>query len=263
MTNLFNKFFRRPSPASPDNKHLLALLSEYLKKQSDNSYEQVVLEIMNGNCFLLLPTRREYQSETAGWHTTTSAQKIELASLFSVEDKKVLAAFTYEKALFAWSKKVCPYVSLRGKSVLELCMANAISQLVIDHGSDNPFVLHRQTPPIEEYKIEAGTSVQIGIPTKPLDPQMVAQLIPYFLKTKEIEEVYQYGQTAKSQFSLVLGFKLSNRDPKLETSIINAVQAALGASTPAYPIDLHFFEQGGDYEKVRTVKDSLFYKKIE
>jgi hypothetical protein len=263
MTNFFNKIFRRPYPASPDNKHLLALLSQYWKKQSDNSYEQVVLEIMHGNCFLLLPSRKEYQSEIAGWHRTTSAQKIDLASLFSVEDKKLLAAFTDEKALFAWSKKISPYVSLRGQSVLELCKVNAISQLVIDAGSDNPFVLHRQTPPTEEYKIAEGTSMQIGIFAKPLDAQVVAQLIPYFLKTKEIEEVYQYGQTAKSQFSLVLGFKLSNRDRKLETSITNAVQAALGAMAPAYPIDLHFFEPGGVYEKVRAVKDSLFYKKVE
>jgi SseB protein N-terminal domain len=261
MGNFFKKIFGPHSGGSPDNTRLLSLLGEYWNKQNDKSYEQVVLEVMRGNCFLLLPTRGRHEMQASGWHRTTTDQKINLASLFIVDNRKILGGFTDEKALLIWAKKAFPYVSMRGQSVLELCVANECSQLVINPGSENPFILQRQISPVGEYEVAKGAAMQIGVPAKPLSRKVTEQLLEYFKGMLEIEEVYQYGQIANGEFSVVLGFKLAKRDQKIEAAIVGEVRAALGREAPADPLDIHFFEPAGNYAMVKAVEGALLYKR--
>jgi hypothetical protein len=171
----------------------------------------------------------------------------------------VLAAFTDEQALLDWSKKPCPYVSLKGQSVLELCESNDFSKLVINNRSENTFVLERRQEAVEHYTIKKGTTMQIGTPSTPLDPDVIARLMPYFKSTEGILEVYHYGQTVKKQFSLVLGFKVQNPNPEIEASIEAAVQASLGSEKLSYPLDVRFFSTGEDYEQVKAVEKRVFH----
>jgi hypothetical protein len=262
VTGFFKKVFQKRRPEFPDNTRLLTLLSNYWKKRgAGDSYQQVALELMHGNCFLLLPTSELVQTGVAGWHLTTSGQKINLASVYTVEGQQVLAAFTDEQALINWSKKPCPYVSLSGKSVLELCESNNFSKLVINNRSENTFVLERREQTVDQYAIRKGTTMQIGTPSTPLDPDMIARLLAYFRSTEGILEVYHFGQTVKHEFSLVLAFKLQNPNPGIKAGIVSAVRASIGSNQPPYPLDVQFFDPGEDYELVKAVENALIYEK--
>jgi hypothetical protein len=211
---------------------------------------------------LLLPTPELVQAGVTGWHLTTSGQKISLASVYTLDDQQVLAAFTDEQALLNWSKKPCPYVSLGGQTVLELCESNNFSKLLINNRSENTFVLERRQDSVEHYTIKKGTTMQIGTPGTTLDPGVIARLMPYFKSTEDILEVYHYGQTVKQDFSLVLGFKLHNPNPGIEADIVAAVQASLGADKPPFPLDVRFLDTGKEYDQVKGLEDALLYRKL-
>jgi hypothetical protein len=84
VPGFLRKFFPKRSPELPDNTRLLTLLSNYWKKEGGgNSYEKVALELLHGNCFLLLPTPELVETGIIGWHVTTSGQKISLASVYT------------------------------------------------------------------------------------------------------------------------------------------------------------------------------------
>jgi hypothetical protein len=57
--SLLNKLFRKNSdPDNPDNTKLIGLLEIYWKSNgAGDSYKNVVLELMNGNSFLIFPTQ--------------------------------------------------------------------------------------------------------------------------------------------------------------------------------------------------------------
>jgi hypothetical protein len=54
---ILNKLFSsKKEPAEPDNSTLLQLLDIYWKSNGEgDSYKNVVLELMNGNSFLMFP----------------------------------------------------------------------------------------------------------------------------------------------------------------------------------------------------------------
>jgi hypothetical protein len=262
MIGLMNNFFHKRHPEFPDNTRLLALLYNYRKKKGDGkSYERVALELMHGNCFLLLPTRELAQTGATGWRLSAPGEKLNLASIYTVDGQQVLASFTDEQALLDWSRKPCPYVSLKGQWVLEICESNDFSKLVINSRSENTFVLERRQQTIEQYAVKKGTMKQIGTPGTPLDPDVIARLVDYFKSTEDIQEVYCYGQTVKQQFSLVLGFKLQNLNPGIEAGVVAAVQASIGSNQPSYPLDVQFFDPVEDYELVKAVENALIYRK--
>ena len=79
MTGFLKEFFRKRDAEVPDNTRLLTLLSNYWKKGGGGkSYELVALELMHGNCFLILPTRELVQTGVTGWSVAESDQKIRL-----------------------------------------------------------------------------------------------------------------------------------------------------------------------------------------
>jgi SseB protein N-terminal domain len=262
LTGFLKKYFKKRGPEVPDNRRLLTLLSNYWEKGGGGkSYELVALELMHGNCFLLLPTRELTQTGITGWSVAESDQKINLASVYTLDGQQVLAAFTDEQALLDWSKKPCPYVSLSGPSVLELCESNNYSKLIINNRSENTFVLERRQKAVEHYAIRKGTTIQIGPPSTPLDPKVIARLTPYFKSTEGVLEVYHYGQVVNQAFSLVLGFWLQNPNPEIEGDIVAAVQVSLGAQKPTYPVDIRFFDDGEEFEQVKGLGNALIYKK--
>lgn len=120
---LFQRFFGRTSkPDEPDNSRLLELMDIYWKTEGKgNTYENVVLELMNGNSFLIVPGQNGLGGDSRGWTATKMKTTLRLTSVYTLGGLKVLAAFTDEKALLDWSKQACPYTSLRSQAVLEFC----------------------------------------------------------------------------------------------------------------------------------------------
>lgn len=259
---LFDKLFNnKPKKENPENSKLFELLDIYQKQNGKaDSYKNVILELMNGNSFLLLPS--ENDNESSGiWETTKENTELQLTCVYNLDGLKVLGAFTDETSLLNWAKKPTQYTALTSKAVLELCEKELIERIVINSDLPTMFVLERNRDNIKSVSIEKDTTVQVGTPNKSLEKKVVEKLIQNFERVEIIEEVYQYGQTKNNEFSLVLGFKLSTNSDNAKTATINAVQNALQGQKINQLIDLFFIEDESWYETIKKIESSFVYKK--
>lgn len=259
---LFDKIFgNKPKPTNPENSRLFELLDIYQKQNGKGeSYKNVVLELMNGNSFLLLPSDNG-NSNTDKWETSKEDTTLKLTCIYNLDGLKVLGAFTDENALLSWSKKPTQYTGLSSQAVLKLCEENLIERIVINSDLPTMFVLERNRENIKTETIEKETTVQVGTPSLPLENKIIQKLIEQFKRVETIKEVYQYGQTKNNEFSLVLGFKLSTNSDNAKTATINAVQTALNGEQINQLLDLFFIEDDGWYKTIQNVENSIVYKK--
>ncbi len=89
---LFNKLFRDKSKVdNPDNTRLLALLDKYWKEDGKgDTYQNVVLELMKGNSFLMFPTLNEPDTDPENWTPAEKDKMIKLASVVNLDGLRVL-----------------------------------------------------------------------------------------------------------------------------------------------------------------------------
>ncbi len=261
---IFNKFMSTQSePGQPDNSRLLQLMEIYWKSAGKGeTYKDVVLELMNGNSFLILPTHEAVQPGSDGWTTTTEKTTLGLTSLYNLDGLKVLGAFTDENALLVWAKKQCPCVSMRSQSVLELCERNGIARIVINNNLPNMFVLEKDRSANQEMSIRAQEEIQLGAPNTPLAKSIVEKLITRARNLDNIREIYQYGQTKGNSFSLVLSFELEKISENGKKAAIDVVGDAIADEKLPALLDVYFVEENDDWKgKISKIPGALIYKK--
>jgi hypothetical protein len=259
---LLDKFFgKKPKPTYPDNSRLFKLLEIYQKQNGKgDSYKNVILELMNGNSFLLLPSlNKDEGSET--WTTAQKNTTLKLTSIYNLDGLKVLGAFTDEASLLSWAKKPTQYTAISSKDVLKLCEEQLIERIVVNSDLPTMFVLERNRANIKTETIKEETRVQVGIPNRPLRREILKKLIDQFQRVETIDEVYQYGLKKNNEFSIVLGFRLFINSENAKTATINAVQTALQGEKIDQLLDLYFITDDGWYQTIRNVENSLFYKR--
>ena len=262
---LFDKFFgtkaKTTTKTQPDNTRLFKLLEIYQQKNGKgDSYKNVVLELMNGNSYLLLPSENDNEGP-ATWTTTAEDTTLKLTCVYNLDGLKVLAAFTDEASLVTWTKKPVQYTALPSKEILKLCEEQLIERIVINSDLPTMFVLERNRSNIKTDTIKETTTVQVGTPGRPLERRILQKLINQFQRVDTIDEVYQYGLTRNNEFSIVLGIKLLTNSDNAKTAAINAVQTALQGENIDQLLDLFFIEDESWYQTVRGVENSFFYKK--
>lgn len=257
---LFNKLFgNKPKTDKPDNTQLLFLLDKYKKENgAGDTYKNVVLELMNGNSFLMLPTQNDTNPDK--WITAEKDTTLKLTSVVILDGLKVLGAFTDEQALLAWTKSPSQYTAMRSNDVLKFVQDNGIDRIVINSDQPNMFVLERSRENVNEHTIKKDTKVQLGTPNTPLSKHITQKLIDNFRRDTTISEVYQYGQTKDGEFSIVLGFKLTSNSDNAKKAAINAVQNALKGETLDQALDLFFIETDSWYESIRKIENSLLFR---
>lgn len=246
---------------APENSKLLDLLEIHRQQNGQgDSYKNVILELMNGNSFLLLPSENEgYDTDT--WATVKKGTSLNLTCVFNLDGLKVLLAFTDKKALLRWANRPTRYTALSSKDVLNLCEENLIERIVINSNLPNMFALERNREGVKTHTMNKDTTVKVGRPKHPLNDKALSKLIDQFKRVNTIQEVYQYGQTKDNEFSLVLGFKLSTNSENAKTATINAVQTALHDETIDQLLDLFFIEDEGWYDTITNIDNSFVYKK--
>jgi hypothetical protein len=259
---LFDKLFgTKTKPTHPENSRLFELLDIYQNQNGKgDSYKNVVLELMNGSSFLLLPSKNDNENSDT-WTTAKEDTTPKLTSIFNLDGLKVLGAFTDENALLSWANKPTPFTWLSSQEILKLCKENLVDRIVINSDLPTMFVLERNQENVKTETIEKETSVQVGAPNKPLENRIVQKLINQFKRVATIEEVYQYGQTKNNEFSLVLAFKLSTNSDNAKTATINSVQTALEGEKMDQLLDLFFIEDEEWYNTIRNVENSKVYKR--
>jgi hypothetical protein len=259
---LFDKLFGgNKKQTTPENSNLFELIEIYQKQNGKgDSYKNVVLELMNGNSFLLLPSQNDNELSTS-WTTAKKDTTLKLTCIYNLDGLKVLGAFTDEQSLLNWTKQPTQYTAVSSKDILKLCEEQLIERIVINSDQPNMFVLERNRQNIKTETIKEDTTVQIGTPNRPLENKIIQKLIESFKRVATIEEVYQYGQTKNNEFSIVLGFKLSTTSDNSKTASINAAQNALQGETIDQLVDLFFIEDDGWYQTIRNTENSLIYKR--
>ena len=122
---------------------LSILLDTYQEQNGKgDTYKDVILELLNGDSLLLLPSDNDGLGNNEQ-DTASESKTLKLSSVFNVDGVKVLGAFTDEKALFSWAKQPIPYKMLESKDVLKLCEETAIGRIVINSGLPTMFVLEQ------------------------------------------------------------------------------------------------------------------------
>lgn len=125
------------------NSKLSTLLDIYKEQNGKgDSYKDVILELLNGDSLLLLPSPNDGQ-ENQEQVTEDKGKTLKLSSVFNIDGITVLGAFSDEQALFNWAKQPIPYKMLEAKDVLKLCEETAIGRIVINSGSPTMFVLEQ------------------------------------------------------------------------------------------------------------------------
>jgi hypothetical protein len=136
-------------------------------------------------------------------------------------------------------------------------MKNVFARLVIlcllASSCDN-----RQTVKMADYTIPKGATIQRGAPADPLPNSVVTKLIENFKKDSSISEVYEFGQTRNKEFSIVLGFRLTDYSEKFKKSAIASVRDVLEGENVGI-LDMCFLENEADYEEVSGIQNSLIY----
>src|SRR6185437_5462059 len=164
----FGKGHKLQDEKRPDNTRLIFLINNWSEHRSDENYKLVVEELLQGNSFLILPSlNSDDQKVVIGdWQAAEKDTPLKLTSVFNLDGLKVLGAFTDEKSLLFWAKKVTTYTALDSKAALDLCQKINIDRVVINSDSNNMFILQRSGN-FKGLTIEKDSTVSIGTPNKP------------------------------------------------------------------------------------------------
>ena len=112
----------------------------YKQKGAGDSYKDVIMELLNGDSLLYLPSPPDSPENQ---ESATQSRTLRLSSVFNIDGINVLGAFSDEKALFTWAKQPVPYKMLESKDVLKLCEETSIGRIVINSGLPTMFVLEK------------------------------------------------------------------------------------------------------------------------
>ena len=125
-----------------ENSKLLSLIDNWLETgNSGNSYENVVLELLNGNSHLFIEAIKSVGIEE-GISIGGKDSKLTFG-IYEIENKKYLGAFTDLKLLEDWLKKPSRYVKLESKTLLQMADEIDVDGIVINTSYKNAFVVFR------------------------------------------------------------------------------------------------------------------------
>jgi hypothetical protein len=246
---------------NPDNTRLIYLLNLYSEHKSSENYKQIVLEVLHGNSYLLLPTVNDEKQDSYGWQVAETEKMLKLTSVRDQDGLKVLGAFSDEKSLFNWAKGSIAYTALETSEITALCQQIGAGRIVINAGQKNMVVLERNRENMQEKVVEKDTEIAIGTPSKPLDNRIIGKLVTNFAKVSTIEEAYQYAQVMNNESSIVLGIRMSSDSDNSKAALFNAVNSAFEGETQEIPVDIMILEKPDFIESVRRIKNALFYSK--
>ncbi|TSD67496.1 SseB family protein [Inquilinus sp. KBS0705] len=253
-----NKPEDKPEPKAK-NENLLALISLWYLKPTDDSYKNVVFELMDGKATLLLPSNNN-TNQTHQWQTADEKTHLKLTSVSVVDGLKVLGAFTDEQALLNWANEPSSYTEMLSDDVLLLCERNSISRVVINSNSYNMFVLERSRKSVKPNTITQDTLVRIGTAERQLQKSVHNKLKIAFSNSDIVEEAYQYDNEINGETKLVIGVKLVAYTDEAKTAVVFMVQDALKGETTEQEVDVFFLEDDAWLQTVKKIPGALIYK---
>jgi hypothetical protein len=258
-----------------DNTKLIKLLDKCSKNRTDENASKVIDELKNGNAVLYIPSIRN-DNNLAG------SDKRMYWLNFDQDGLCVLAAFTSTELMIKWSNGTQAYFSaMFSKDILKLALEKkeaysledkskgklidnpkGIDRILINPGNLNVFWMDRAIGNTKVYNLPADENITIGYPANPLKPIFISKLNENFEKVKTISEAYQFGQSDKSDFFVVIGIRL-NID-SMHSRL--AAQYAIEKTVLEVPLEggdilMKILKDGWEYEAIKDIGKSLIYKR--
>ncbi|MDQ3017737.1 MAG: SseB family protein [Bacteroidota bacterium] len=123
-----------------DSSKLIELLTLFGQNRNQETYTNVINALNGGGHLLFLPTASD-RTASGSWKTLEGGSKLKLTSVFNLNGKVVLAAFSSELTLFSWAQDNLHFTAMDSKDALILCQSNGIDKIVIDSDQATMFVL--------------------------------------------------------------------------------------------------------------------------
>ena len=125
-----------------DNSKLLSLIDDWLRANGKRkTYENVVLELLNGNSSLFVQTHGEQFNETRTFVADENTKL--LVGIYEIEGKKYFGAFTDLDLLEKWLKVRSSYVQLLSKTLIEMADKTDVDGIIINSSYRNMFIAFR------------------------------------------------------------------------------------------------------------------------
>jgi hypothetical protein len=262
LNSLFKKEkSTEPYNGLPENRQLINYIAAWYKTPSDETYRKAVMELMDGNPTLLLPSINDELNIKDGWTTSTEDTQLKLTSIFEVDGLKALGAFTDKESLITWSRSRTSYVALKSNDVLKICEQNGVSRLVINSDGYNMFVMQRSRDEIKPRDIPEGTTVMVGTPARPLPKRIIEKIVSGFKANLNIKEAYEYLNSFSGEYSLVIGVVLAVDSEEGRSAVNFAVQNAIRGEDLEQPLDIFFIPDDVWLQNIKQIPGSLFYSK--
>ncbi|MBL7939217.1 MAG: SseB family protein [Flavobacteriales bacterium] len=259
--SIWNKLFGKSSEKAefvPDNSRLIALLDEHGRQPSKELADKVLKELQGPNAYLLVASA-ESPMDGKGWHTLKEGATLQLASVFDVDGLKVLGAWTDEGSLVKWSKARMPYTSMPSKVLLEMCEEWRIGRVVINTDQPNMFVLQGPGERFDTRAIEKETEVQVGTPSRPLDPRILEKLRSEFADVPVVKEAFHYAQSSADGYALMIGLILEPRSEESRLAALQAIHRALKDERLDQTLDVFVISSDDWHGTLLRIANALFY----
>ena len=125
-----------------DNSKLLELIEDWLRQNGKGkTYENVVLELLNGNSTLFVQTFGKQVKETRVFTADENSQLT--FGIYEMQGKKYWGAFTELSLLEKWMKVQGSYVQLYSRDLLKIADKAEVDGIVINSSYRNMFVVFR------------------------------------------------------------------------------------------------------------------------
>ena len=127
-----------------DNSKLLSLIEDWLSQNGKGStYQNVVMELLNGNGCLFVQTHDEQVTQTKTY-VAGENDKLKIG-IYEIEGKKYFGAFTSLELLENWIKVRSSYAQLSSKALLEMAEKTEVDGVIINSSYRNMFVIFRNS----------------------------------------------------------------------------------------------------------------------
>ncbi|MBC5833689.1 SseB family protein [Flavobacterium sp. F372] len=258
--NLFkNLFEKKEKKFTPDNTKLLALIAQYHKDSSSDSYAKVIEELYGDEACLIVPTADE-NSKSNEWKTLKKGEAVNFTSVFDIDGLLAFGVFTSEETLSKWITKETPFMAMPAKSVLEISEQQSFGRVVIDSDQPTMFVLERNRENFNAQEIKEDTDVLVGTPIQPIDGAHKTQLQNAFSKNNNIEEVFHFAMQRKEESILILAFVLEQYSENARVAVMNNVNDGMQGVNFNQTLEIMYItKEDSWYETARNF--DYFYKK--
>jgi hypothetical protein len=124
----------------PENQHLVGLIEAWSLDNSDENFNNVINELTNSSSILFLASRQAAGQEEV-WKVLETDIVLEDSIIILSDGARTLLAFTSPQRLSAWTNETNKYIAVKSSDILQSCIDNNVSRIIINNNQVCQFVL--------------------------------------------------------------------------------------------------------------------------